>query len=289
MSELVEIPAVNTLPVKQEILLESGLDDHSVPRTKLIELSQVSLLKSQNMHFTIFDDHFLSIYIKTIFSKPKSYRIDLAYLEPEPRRILTIDRPSLYAAGILSLAALLSISIHEFFYPSPTLLLIAVALTCGALVTLMMLVYRSKDRLVFYSRYGRINWLELMINHPSQRDFKAFTARLVSTIHAVSRHQSSRHEQRLAAELREQRRLRDEGVLPPETYERVKRQFFSQHVQLRNVYTEAKTAPMPRTEMSRSNVSNVSRHVLTTLSNRMTSLRQQMKSRKSRNDTRPAA
>jgi len=289
MSELVEIPAVNSLPVKQEILLESGFDDRSVPRTKLIELSQVSLLKSQNMHFTIFDDHFLSIYIKTIFSKPKTYRIDLAYLEPEPRRILTIDKPSLYAAGVLSLAALLSISIHTFFYPSLTLLLVAVALTCGALVALIMLVYRSKDRLVFYSRYGRINWLELLINNPGQRDFKDFTATLVSTIHEFSRHQSSRHEQRLAAELREQRRLRDESVLSPEVYENVKHRFFSQHVHLKDVYTEGKSEPMPRTEMSRSNIGHVSRHVLTAVSGAMTSLRQQIRNRKSSNDVRPAA
>ena len=171
MSNVIEIPLNSPSNGDEEILLESGSLENAVPHTQLTELSQVSLLKSYNVHFTLYDGHFLSVYFKTLFSRPKRYWLDLAYLEPVPRRVLKIDRPSLYATGILSLASVVSILTNAFSSEPMTLLPATIALICSTLMAVLLLIYRSRDRVVFYTRYGRVNWLEFLIRiilHHSQ-------------------------------------------------------------------------------------------------------------------------
>jgi hypothetical protein len=254
MSQVISIPKKSSINADDEILLVSGHKENAVPFSRLTELSQVSLLKSYCAHFTLYDGHFVSVYIKTAFSKPKKYWIDLAYLEPTPRRVFKIDRPFFYTTGIISLIAAVFMLINAFLDVPWQLLPVNIALICGALISFLILVYRSKDRVIFFSRYGRINWLEFLINKPNRRAYKEFIEKLVSVSHAVSSHQSPRHEQRLGAELHEHRRLRDEGILPPKVYEDVKKRFLGQHGYLKDVYQERYDHQKTQTEINSSNL-----------------------------------
>ena len=238
MSSVMTVPVTNGVDDHDEIQLVSNHEENAAPRTQLIELTQFSLLKAYSVHYTLFDGHYLSVYVKHPFLRPRKYWLNLAYLEPTPRRVLKIDKPSLYACGILSLAAMVLMLINTFTNGSTAILQAVVALVCTALIALLLLIYRSKDRLVFYSRYGRVNWLEILINKPNRRAYKEFVQLLISASHAVSSRQSPRHEQRLGAELREHRRLKDEGALPARVYEDVKRRFLGEHVSLMNTYRE---------------------------------------------------
>lgn len=246
------------------MLTSSHMDD-VIPRTHLIELSQVSLLKSYSAHFTLFDGHFVSVYIKTAFSKPKKYWIDLAFLEPAPRRVFKIDRLFFYITGAFSVTAALFMLINTFLDEPWKFLPVNIALICGALISFLLLIYRSKDRLVFFTRYGRINWLEFLINKPSRGAYKEFIDKLISVNHAVSGRQSQRHEQRLSAELHEHRRLRDAGVLPPEVYEDVKRRFLGQHGNLKKIYIDQDAIQNDQGEINSSNLRYVMKRLLTGL------------------------
>jgi hypothetical protein len=238
MSHVVSIPIKSSEEADGEIMLTSTHMDSNIPQTQLFELSQVSLLKSYSAHFTLFDGHFVSVYIKTAFSKPKKYWIDLAYLEPAPRRVFKVDRLYFYITAVFSVAAAVFMLINTFLDEPGRFLPVNIGLICGALISFLLLIYRSKDRLVFFTRYGRVNWLEFLINKPSRGAYKEFIEKLISVNHAVSGHQSPRHEQRLSAELHEHRRLRDSGVLPPKVYEDVKRRFLGQHGSLKKIYVE---------------------------------------------------
>ena len=276
MSNVVTMPVNSSINEENEIQLESGYEENAVPHTKLVELTQFSLFKSYCVHYTLFDGHFLSVYSKTVFSKPKNYWLNLAYLEPTPRRVLKIDRPALYATGILSLAAVVVSLINGFSDEPWTLLPTSVAMICSALIAFLVLIYRSRDRVVFYSRYGRVNWLEFLIKKPNQRAYKEFIEKIGGASHAVSSRQSSRHELRLGAELREHRRLRDEGVLPSKVYEDVKGRLLGQHTSLNEVFKEDNN-PKDKTEINSSNLTYVVKALFARLVNNKTTMRENNK------------
>ncbi len=265
MSSVMTVPDANAAYDHDEIQLVSTHEENAAPRTQLTELSQFSLLKAYSVHYTLFDGHFLSVYVKHPFLRPRKYWLNLAYLEPTPRRVLKIDMPSLYACGILSLAAMVLMLINTFTNGSTAILQSVVALVCTALIALLLLIYRSKDRLVFYSRYGRVNWLEILINKPNRRAYKAFVELLISASHAVSSHQSPRHEQRLGAELREHRRLKHEGVLSARVYEDVKRRFLGEHVSLMNTYSEENDRNSGNNEINSANLRYIAARLLSRL------------------------
>jgi len=211
--------------------LKSGIVEDNAPHTSLIELSQVSFLKAYTAHFTLFDGHFVSVYTKNLFTKPKKYWIDLTYLEASPQRIFKIDRPALYATGALGLTSMIFLLITSLSAQPLYWLPVLISLICSTLIAFCVLIYRSKDRYVYYSRYGRINWMEFLINKPNRRSFKEFIEVLTNAIQAASANQSSKHEERLGAELREHRRLKDKGILSSQVYEAIKKQFLGQHIQ----------------------------------------------------------
>ena len=273
MSQVISIPIKSTINADDEILLASGYKENAVPHSRLIELSQVSLLKAYSAHFTLFDGHFVSVNFKTAFSKPKKYWIDLAYLEPTPRRVFKIDRLFFYITGILSAAAVVFMLINVFLDEPWRLIPVNIGLICGALISFLMLVYRSKDRVIFFSRYGRINWLEFLINKPNRRAYKEFIEKLVSVSHAVSSFQSPRHEQRLGAELHEHRRLRDAGILSTKVYEDVKQRFLGQHVYLKDVYSECSNVENNQGEINCSNLKHISKKSFSILVDKLEMLR----------------
>lgn len=277
MSNVITIPINNFIDTDKEIILESAFKENAVPRTRLIELSQVSLLKSYSVHFTLYDGHFVSVYSKTIFSKPKKYWINIAYLEPVPRRILKIDRPALYITGTLLLVSVILILINTFSNGDLMLPTVTIATVCGALISFLLLIYRSRDRVVFYTRYGRITWLEFLINKPTRRTYKEFIEILNSDCHAVSNHQSHRHEQRLGTELREHRRLKDEGILSSRIYEDVKRRFLGRHAGLKDMYVEDSDIRDDKVTINSSNIKILSKAALEFLVNRISTLREKIK------------
>jgi len=279
MSQVISIPIKSTINADDEILLASSHKENEAPYSRLLELSQVSLLKSYSAHFTLFDGHFVSVNIKTAFSRPKKYWINLAYLEPTPRRVFKIDRLFFYITGILSVSTVVFMLINAFLDDPWRLMPVNIVLISSALISFLLLIYRSKDRIVLFSRYGRINWLEFLINKPNRRAYKEFIEKLVSVSHAVSSHQSPRHEQRLGAELHEHRRLRDEGILPSHVYENVKQRFLGQHVYLKDVYMEHSDYRGNQVEINSSNLKYVIKQVVPKLGDKFAMLRRNIKNR----------
>jgi hypothetical protein len=203
-----------------------------LPRTKLIELSQVSYMKGYTAHLTIFDERFLSIYIKEAWKKPKHYLLNLTYLEATPVRMLKIDKPSLFITGILAcISTILSYIIWNS--GSPPLqhpwLPIATPVISATVISLALFIFRSRYRLVYRSRLAQVCWLELLMNSPNRKGLKAFIETLSKHIQEAGKYQSDKHQKRLAAELNEHRRLNDEGILNDKDYQKIRAQLLGQH------------------------------------------------------------
>ena len=196
--------------------------DKAAAQSKLIELLQVSFIKAYAVHFTIFDEHFISVHIKRLFRRPVNYWVDLRCVEPMPVRVITIDRPS----AVFFLVSWLSVS--------PLLwLTVAAPLFCGALIAALIMAQRSKNRVQFCSRYGRIPWFELLVDKPRRRTADAFIETITSTIikakNNPDKNQFDGNEGKLGAELREHRRLMEGGIISESEYNSVKARLLRQH------------------------------------------------------------
>jgi hypothetical protein len=195
----------------------------------LTELLQVSFVKAYAAHFTIFSGHFLSIHIKRLFRRPVNYWVDLRYVEPMPERVFAVDRPALWVTATLGLLSAIFflvawLSGNPFFWLS-----VAVPLLCATLIAALILAQRSKYRIVFCSRYGRIPWFELLVAKPRRRTVDAFIEALTNAVREGRSQPGDTREERLGAELREHRRLRDGGILSEAVYRSVKARLLKQH------------------------------------------------------------
>ena len=156
--------------------------DKAAEAPKLIELLQVSFTKAYAAHFTIFAGHFISVHIKRLFKRPVNYWVDLRYVEPVPTRVLVLDRPALWAAGALGLLSTVFFLIAWLSSQHLLWLSVAAPLLCAALLATLVLAQRSKYRIVFCSRYGRIPWFELLVTKPKRRSVDAFIEALNTAV-----------------------------------------------------------------------------------------------------------
>jgi hypothetical protein len=105
----------------------------------------------------------------------------------------------------------------------------AVLAVCTGLV-LVLAVFHSHGRLVFYSRNGRIPLLVLFNQNPDKDTFDAFVGILIDHIRKARQNLSLVHQNELlSTELKEHRRLMEAGVILGKRYDAAKARILRQH------------------------------------------------------------
>lgn len=238
----------------EELIHMTAEASRSTPRPSiLIQLSQVSYLRARSAHYTIFDRRFLSVYRKSYGRKARQYWIDLALLDSAPHFFVKFDHYSLYTAagmlalcGILVLASLFSTAPWYTHAWSPLML---ISLSAG-MIALLIFVQRSQNLVRFHSQNGDTVLLEMDNNSPNRGEFSAFAHELVLHIQAAQRSDRRKPDQKLGAELREHRRLKDQGILSEEIYAGVRDKILRRHRQTQMKPAAAPTAARPEPENS---------------------------------------
>lgn len=216
----------------EHILLSSEHTPETAGHTTQRKFLQASELKGYRAAYEIFNVHYLDIQVSKKHRKPTRYKVDLGFLDPTPRHQRMIDWPLLgTAVGLLAATFLLSVYVQYSARPalsSPWFPLVIV-MGAGAFVFALIGLHRSSDTILFHSQHGRIPLVVLLNNKPTKADFQDFLQDLVQRIgDAQARYYSSARE-RLAAELREHRRLKDEAIISVDTYEAVKQRILRRY------------------------------------------------------------
>jgi hypothetical protein len=99
-----------------------------------------------------------------------------------------------------------------------------------ALGSLIFFIYQSPNVTEFRSRYGNCSLLRLFYNKPDSESFRHFVAELRTRILAASQAVTLDKQQMLSIELKELRRLADEGVLSQEQYRRAHQRIMRMHL-----------------------------------------------------------
>lgn len=212
----------------EHICLVSGIEDERKVESHTTvnrEITQRSKINGYQAHFRIFNDRYLSVWTRKFGSGTREYSISLRYLDPKPRRRFRISWGWLgLATASLGVAAMLGVTINHAPPPavSHPALPFALGAAAAGMIALAVTVYRSGLRLVWVSRHGRIRLVELMTDQPSRADVQAFANDLKDRIVRAHNAQQVDPAQWLSKELREHRRLKDEGILTEAIYAKAK-------------------------------------------------------------------
>jgi hypothetical protein len=213
----------------EEIVLSSSTPDAQVeqPPVDLVStaaLGQFCRLRLCRSVFELFNRRYLSVNIEYAFGNSRKFDLDIGILDPTPRRSLKISWGYLGLFLILAVCAIsTALNVNTRSEHGWTAFL-----ALSAILSLILAVYHSHDRLVFYSRNGRIPLLILFNRSPDRKTFSDFTNHLVQYIHKANDTLLNRNES-LNAELQEHRRLMEEGVISTKRYELAKLRILKQH------------------------------------------------------------
>ena len=218
------IIASNALDVPADNYEEFDLE---IDPAKLGEkLIQENGFKGTRREFQFYANNYL--FVNSLEKKKKSeknYRVNLPLLSSEPAHNKVIVWKWLCFALLTALVACTSIylAIEKIIHPDYCLVagIITSSLT---LIFFLAFIYYMRDEYTFESYFGNAKLFLIENKKPNQQKFDDFFIHLQQTIDATQSVLSI--SDRLIAELKMCRRLRDEGIINDETYTRVRTTIF---------------------------------------------------------------
>ncbi|MGD2170707.1 MAG: hypothetical protein PVI79_01410 [Gammaproteobacteria bacterium] len=190
------------------------------------EIEQYNKMQGSFRKVTVFNDSQCYQTIKNKHRKKYKYRIDIAYLDPRPFRSRVMPWRWLYAGlALLGIDAVLLLG-GFVDASSVNLLGLSIALLVVGIISLLAFFYYSRDRVFFRTQYGKIRLIELINKNPDNKTFRSFINSFVMQINQAKTARGLSQAKFLARELKELRRLKDDSVIPGNSYEKAKRLIF---------------------------------------------------------------
>jgi hypothetical protein len=220
-----ESDEIDLKPVEDDITHFSDHEKMAVEHVNF-EFEQSHKLRGMYRKLTIFNDAQCYQKIKIKHRRKYKFRLNLAHLDPRPFRLRHIVWKWLYASLALWCSAVVFVIAGWFDTSSVVSLGIFAGAIVAALLTLLTFFYLSHDTVYFRSQFGKIRLFELANNNPNKDSFGGFVNKIVVQINKSKAAKGMNQSQLLAAELKELRRLKDEGIVLEEDYEKAKRLMF---------------------------------------------------------------
>lgn len=186
-------------------------------------------LRGERREFTLFNGGHCHQRVERKLGGKTKHRVNLQILDPTPRQRRELARGWLITSIILAIVSFLLIYRQSLSGPTSGGALAswtAISISL-CLIALLLTLFLSRHRIRYVSRYGRVPLLELITNQPSTSKLTDFMRRLSHHIRLSQHHRPRAPTDALSFELRDLRRLRDEGVIGSETYEQAKRRIFA--------------------------------------------------------------
>lgn len=185
---------------------------------------QESRFKGEVRRFEIYNDKFIKINIHNVFGD-KTYHVNMGMLEPWPTLHRHISWRWLLGLSYFGLATLIY-GIYLYLHPDNEtigrLIPFITLLLLLALAALLMFLYSSPNVMEFRSRYGNCPLIGLLKNNPTKQEFRHFADELKTRVLAASQVVTFNKKQMLGIELKELRRLTEEGILLEQEYQQAK-------------------------------------------------------------------
>lgn len=198
----------------EHILLEGDGDSMAGgPQTVKERIEVRDRLRGVVTELTIFEEGFVRVAQRRRGGKTKSHRIDLRYLDPVPKFYPRYAKKSLKTAlaflAVTGIAALLA----GFDVLFPVSFPAAIAAGTACLLTFLLFVHLSHEKIHFYTMHGRARAICLVAGFGCLRRFHNSLPKLIQAIEEAEEIIGDDTTIYLRAEMREHYRLRGDGVL----------------------------------------------------------------------------
>lgn len=204
-----------------EITLSSVFDDdtHLKPEHVNILYAQEQKFKGVRRTFKIFNDIHLYYTLKSFKHKDnKKHRINLSYVNIQPERECSVAWKWLSTAFATIVWSMLLFYVGLFTqYKADYIVIVAVLLGTFSMVSMLIFYYRTQDKLIYRSFVGNVPLFEVSNHKSGNKDFDFFMVKLKQ--HIKSAQQKLSMHELLVGELKDLRRIRDEGKISNELYE----------------------------------------------------------------------
>ena len=213
---------------QEDITLFTDQEHVSVKKINF-EFTQHNKLKGELREFTVFND--IQCYQKVTRKHrgKQKFRVNLSNLDPMPQREYVLADSWLIVAAITAVISFMLIYVGWFsdiqINSNMIMILTSLSITLS-LIAGLLAILKTQDRLILFSRCGRAPILEMMNNVPDRDTFLEFSDNLSRQILLAGQNSPASPTERLALELKELRRLRNEEVIPESQYERAKKRIF---------------------------------------------------------------
>lgn len=180
----------------------------------------------------VLEGHRLAVHTLRSRGEEKRYVLDLRFIDGRPvlRRHWA---PGYWLAGLACLGAVAvvhGVAALPAVQPAPMLvLLLQLGLVLMAITLGSLAVQRVHEVVLLQSMHGRIDLVEVLGNLGNFGAFESFAADLSRRIADARSHVPQTRQEFLRDELREHRRLYEDGVLSRDAYEQGKRRILESH------------------------------------------------------------
>ncbi len=202
-------------------------EEHVVLDTVDFEFEQSNKIRGIYRKMTIFNGNHCYQSIKNKHKRKYKYRVDIAFLNPNPVRQQHVAWKWLYAAAIALIVSFVLMIVGWFsnllassssvYYSTAVVVVFSVAL-----IALLLFAHNSYDKVIFKTEFGHVKLIELINKYPDKDEFRKFITRFIVQIRKARARKGFTPSKFLACELREIRRLRDETIVTEEEYQAAK-------------------------------------------------------------------
>jgi hypothetical protein len=176
----------------------------------------VNRVRRAAMELTLYAEGLLEVRERRRGQTREPIRLDLIYLDPVPAISRFVARRTLLVAFALTAAALAAAAAARVDALGTAAWPIAAAAAIGALLTLLVALHRSREKITFVTIHGRAPVLALTAHFGSIRQFRAFVPILSRAIEDAAERIGDDMSAFLRAEMREHYPLRRAGVQTPD-------------------------------------------------------------------------
>ena len=202
-------------------------DEEQVSVKKVnFQFRQESKLKGIVREFTIFNDNQCHQRVIKKHGGKHKFRINLTYLDSEPKRDFMLADSWLITAAISAIFSYLLI--YAGWFSSMQFSFTAISIMTALSITfcfiaLLIALLRTNDRVILFSRHGHAPVLEFINKNPDSKEFLKFIKILRKQILLAQSNSNLSSTDQLKLELKEIRRLKNEMVINESFYEKAKK------------------------------------------------------------------
>ena len=179
-------------------------------------LELVNRVRGLRTELTLFEGAFLKVREYQRKKITKDHLLNLRYLSPKPTLTRHIAMQVLYVALGLSGVAAITWFIAEFTSLTGVFMPATVVFATAAMVTFMLFVYRTQEKIRFSTAYGDVEVLSLLATFGCFRRARKLVPDIAKAIAEASADRLEVKAQHLRAEIQEHYRLRDADVIRPD-------------------------------------------------------------------------